>query len=174
MQLHYSIRRDEYVRAIEASVGTLLKSDAHAGFERRRKILTHVRDGLCLLALVTVIWADRYAARALLIFAAIAVIVWTIAEWAIARTPTAVGTTFHPRRHEELSAEFGQDEITLPGAEHHHGWRRSMLQRVHELADVYVLEFAGHDILVVPKRAFTSPQDEARWAEDIRRHLPSA
>jgi hypothetical protein len=41
-------------------------------------------------------------------------IVWTVAEWAIARVPTAIGTTYHPRRHEGLQAEIGEKASSLP------------------------------------------------------------
>jgi hypothetical protein len=102
--------------------------------------------------------------------------IWSLtAIMAVVDTTEAaqLGASFEPRRHSNITAVFDPDSVSNLGAEHHQTWQWTLLQRFHELPEVYVLEFAGYEMLVVPRRVFSSGEQAGAWAQGIRSRLDS-
>ena len=74
--------------------------------------------------------------------------------------------------HGEQSLCFSDLEITLSAV---HGASRvqwAFFLRAIETRDLYLLRYRRRFGMIVPKRAFANPGDEARFRELVREHLP--
>jgi hypothetical protein len=172
MDLQFSIEREEHVEGLDVVVARAFASEPHIAWERHRKRLDLLRDVIWSAVAVALIWAYSAAAWPLLLLAALWLLIDLGVRWAISRIPRPLGVTYHPHRNHGLRASFRPDAITIRGETHSQTWHPSLLRDVHERPGVYVLEFAGYEMLVVPKRAFMSSEAEADWLASLRRELP--
>jgi hypothetical protein len=174
MRLSYSLRRDEFVAALEAVVGSMCATDMHRGWARRLGLIPYVYYPVLALASVGIVLIEPYSGRGLAMFLIVFLLAQGAVRWFVDTTEAAqLGTSFEARRHSNITAVFDPDSVSHLGAEHHQTWQWTLLQRFHELPQVYVLEFAGFDMLVVPRRVFSSGEQAGAWAQGIRSRLDS-
>ena len=172
MQLSYSLRRDEFTTALEAVVGSMTATEMHRGWMRRLRLIPHVDFAVLVLAAVVVLLVEPQAWRGLAMFWIALLLLKAAVGWYIERTQTAqLGASYDPRLHSDVVVTFDAESVSHRGREHMQCWNWSLLQRFHELAEVYVLEFAGFDMLAVPRRAFASDEQAEAWAGAIRGRL---
>ena len=100
-------------------------------------------------------------------------IVWSLAiGWAFFIRP-ALRFRREPRLGGEQFLSFAEDEIKARDAHAESRIKWSMYDRVIETGDLYLLHITRMLATVLPKRAFASPGDEARFRELVRRHVKS-
>lgn len=173
MRLSYSLRPEEYASGVEAVIGSIAATDAHRSWDRRSRRVAIVHYASASLALIASMLMFPQAATALLLFFAVAVVLQEITGHVRQRIAAAgTGATFDRRRHSEVEAVFDGEYVSCAGEEHRQVWRWTLLRRLHDLPGLYVLEFAGFDMLVVPKRAFSTPGQEGGWVSEVGRHVP--
>jgi hypothetical protein len=172
MQLSYSLRRDEFMTAVEAVVGSACATEMHRGWVRRLRLVPYVDFGVLVLAGVVVLMVEPQAWRGLAMFWIVLLLTKAAIGWYVERTQTAqLGVSYDPRRHDDVVATFDADSVSHVGPEHRQTWNWTLLRRLHERPKVYVLEFAGFDMLAVPERAFATGEEAKAWASGIRARL---
>jgi hypothetical protein len=87
-------------------------------------------------------------------------------------TDAWLGFTYDPQRHGQGTAIFAEADVRLIGPAHEQIWNWSLLRMLHATADLYVVEFAGMEMLILPRSAFSSPEQEEEWRAFIRARLP--
>lgn len=172
-RLTYSLRRDEYVAALQVVVnGIMSKAAKREGVSRLAgfpylHILVFGVASLFVIWRFPTIWASALAVAALFVSLHAAI------QWYVFRSEWArLGVTFEERRHRDVTAVFDEEAAHYLGQELRQSWQWSLFRRFHDLPSVYVLEFIGHDMLVVPRRVFSSAKQATGWAADIRSRLP--
>jgi hypothetical protein len=174
VRLSYSLNREEYAAAAGALMKSVTVTDGHLSRMRKVRSITILYCIGVGFTFAFVLFLYPESARPILLIAGSALILDGLMRWGINRLTTEThGVTFHPRRHENMEAVFDQQTVTYAGREHKQEWRWSLLQRLHDLSDVLVLEFAGFEMLVVPKRAFETEGQHASFLETVARHLPN-
>jgi hypothetical protein len=172
MRLSYSLDRDEFKAALEAVVGSLCATDMHRGWVRRLHLNPYVFYPVLGLASLLIVIFEPDQWRGLAMFWIAFLLSQVVVSWYVERTQAAqLGATFDPRRHSDVTAVFESDSVSHLGAEHRQTWEWTLLKRFHELPEVYVLEFAGFEMLVVPRRVFCSGEQADSWARGIRGRL---
>lgn len=172
MQLSYSLARDEFTIAIGALVGSMCATDMHRGWMRRIRMVPYLEFFLLVLGSVVILMVELPAWRGLAMFWIVVLLSKIAVSWYVERTQTAhLGASYDPRRHSDIVATFEADSVSHVGPEHRQTWNWTLLQRFHELPEVYVLEFAGFDMLAVARRAFTTGDEAEAWARGIRGRL---
>ena len=172
MQLSYSLRRDEFVTALEAVVGSMTDTDMHRGWMRRLRLVPYVDFAVLVLAGVVILMVEPQAWRGLAMFWIVLLLSKAAISWYVERTQTAqLGASYDPRRHSDVVATFDAESVSHVGPEHRQTWNWTLLQRFHEQPEIYVLEFAGFEMLAVPARAFASGEQAEAWARGIRGRL---
>jgi hypothetical protein len=172
MRLSYSLRRDEFAAALEAVVGSMCATDMHRGWVRRLGLIPYVSYPALGFASVVILLIEPNSWRGLAMFWIVFLLSQAATSWFVETTEAAqLGASFEPRRHSNITAVFDPDSVSNLGAEHQQTWQWTLLQRFHELPEVYVLEFAGFEMLVVPRRVFSSREQAGAWAQGIRSRL---
>jgi hypothetical protein len=171
-RLPYSLEQEEYVAALQAVTGGIMAADMHQRWLRLIRSYTFLYYTFMAMAAVSVAFWFPQAATGVLVFALLVVAANHVHRHVIDRSEIApLGATFDSRSHRDVVATFGPERASLAGRGHEQSWDWTLLQRFHELPDVFVLEFAGFDMLAVPRRAFASADEARRWAADIRGRL---
>jgi hypothetical protein len=172
MQFEFSLKPEEYSLAMGAVLGSINKTNSHKLWIKRVKYIVYI---YCIFFFVATITAVMYFPESrihLLIFALIILAAQETARWSIDRfTKVAYGSTYDARRFTNVEAVFGEAEIEQTGAEHRQTWKWTLLNQLHDLPGIYVLEFAGFDMLAIPKRLLRSPDEEQSWLDTVRRHI---
>jgi hypothetical protein len=171
-RLSYSLERSEFVAALQAVVGGIMSTEMHRRWALRLRYYTYFYYIFLVIAGFLLVLLFPTMAEGVIVFGMVVLIANIIFKFAVDRLEAAqLGATFDRRRHHGVVADFGPDRASHIGQEHEQSWQWSLLQRFHELPSVYVLEFAGFDMLVVPRRAFSSGAQAMRWATEIRARL---
>jgi hypothetical protein len=172
MQLSYSLRRDEFKAALEAVVGSACATEMHRGWVRRLRLVPYLEFFLLGLGSVVILLVEPDAWRGMAMLWIVVLLSKVAIGWFIERTQAAqLGVSYDPRRHSEVVVTFDADSAGHRGPEHTQTWNWPLLQRIHELPEIYVLEFAGFEMLAVPRRAFASGEQAEAWARGIRGRL---
>lgn len=171
-RLSYSLERGEFVAALQAVVGGIMSTETHRRWVLRLQYYTYFYYIYLVIAGLLLVLFFPTTAEGVIAFGAVVLIANIIFKYVVDQLEAAqLGATFDRRRHHDVVADFGPERASHIGQEHEQSWQWSLLQRFHELPSVYVLEFAGFDMLVVPRRAFSSGAQAMRWATDIRARL---
>lgn len=174
-RLTYSVQREEFVAGLEAVVGSIMKTDMHRKWARRLEIFPYVLIGLLVACTLFLMYFFPYLWREISILVIVFLLAIVAACLFLGTAQKAqLGGTYDPRRNHDLTVAFERDGAHCIGREHRHAWNWSSLQRFHELPGIYVLEFAGYEMLIVPRRVFPSAREAYDWAARIRDRLPDA
>ena len=139
---------------------------------RRLRLVPYVDIFVLVLASVVILMVEPHAWRGLAMVWSVFLLSKAAIGWYVERIQTAQpGVSYDPRRHSDVVATFDAESVSHVGAEHRQTWNWTLLQRFHELPTVYVLEFAGFEMLAVPGRAFASDEQAETWATGIRGRL---
>ena len=125
-----------------------------------------------VLLLLFAVTADLALAAALTlaIFALHYIAVALYFRW----TDAWLGTAYDPQRHGQGVASLTDTGLRLTGPAHEQSWTWSLLRRLHSTDRLHIVEFAGTELLAIPRSAFASAEDDRAWCDAIRRHLPAA
>jgi hypothetical protein len=173
VRLSYSLTRQEYVAGVAAIIRSIGETQEHRSWSRglNGAVTTHY----ILLAIVVTAMIAIFpeATRAVLVLAAAVLILDELMRWRLRRMEApAHGVTFDPHRHRDIEAGFDADGVACAGREHRQEWRWSLVRRLHDLPDLFVMEFAGFEFLVIPKAAFGSQDARREWLEVVSSRAP--
>jgi hypothetical protein len=172
MQLSYSLARDEYTTALEAVVGSMSATDMHRDWTRRLRLVPWIDFIALILGPVVIVIVEPVAWRGLAMFWIVLLVAKAVIGWFVEGIQAAqLGVAYNPRRHSDVVAAFDAEGASYSGPDHRQSWNWPLLQRFHELPDIYVLEFAGFEMLAVPRRTFASADEADAWASGIRGRL---
>ena len=87
-------------------------------------------------------------------------------------TDAWLGFSYDPDRHGQGVATFDETGARLLGPAHEQAWNWSLLRKLHAAPELYVVEFAALEMLVIPRSAFSTTDEEKGWSEMIRERLP--
>ncbi len=172
MQLSYSLRRDEFTTALGAVVGSMCATDMHRGWTRRLRLVPWIDFFVLVLGTAVILIVEPVAWRGLAMVWVVLLVSKVAIGWFVEGTQTAqLGVSYDPRLHGDVVATFDAEGASYAGPEHRQTWRWPLLQRFHELPEIYVLEFAGFEMLAVPRRTFATGEEAEAWARGIRGRL---
>jgi hypothetical protein len=172
MQLSYSLRREEFTTALEAVVGSMCATDMHRDWTRRLRLVPWIDFIALVLGTVVIVIVEPGAWRGLALVWIVLLVSKVVIGWLVEGIETAqLGVSYDPRRHSDVVATFDAESASYSGPDHRQSWNWPLLQRFHELPDIYVLEFVGFDMLAVPRRTFATGEQAEAWARGIRGRL---
>jgi hypothetical protein len=173
MHLSFSLRPDEYGAAVAAVLDSIAATHAHREWQRRSPAVAGAYFASLLAAFLAAALASPDAMATLALLAVAVLVLHHLHARAHLRLGAgAVGATFDPCRHGRLEVTLDGDRIKCAGAEHGQTWRWTALRRLHDLPDLLVLEFAGFEMLALPKGAFP-PGGAEECAAAIARRVPA-
>lgn len=92
-----------------------------------------------------------------------------ILQWRLRKRPG--GLTFDPRTAESISVTFSDAGIVDGNSVRRRRWRWSSVRKLLDRDGMFVLVMAGWDMIVLPKRLWSSSDDQLAFAEDINARI---
>lgn len=83
-----------------------------------------------------------------------------------------VGISFDPAAHSNMRIEFSQDAVVEQGELRTRRWTWDAVRRVHLASGHVIVELKGWDMIVLPDRLWSTPEDRAAFVAELeaRRH----
>lgn len=148
-ELRYSLRRSEYVLDVHA----IVRSIGGTRLLRNQRI-AYLYYAILFVGFTVVAIYFPYGRRSLCLFALVLLLAQMLVILLTGKYEA--GASWEPARHKDVTAAFDRDGVRYVGQHHHQSWEWPLFRKLHSGRGVFILEFAGYDMVVVPKRAFSS------------------
>jgi len=153
-----ALSREEYVVGLDALVGELAKLDPG----RNRRIFERLAAVVVLLLATS--WFFPETTKGLLIF----IVGYAVVEAVLASRWTQLvhGVSYDPSVFPQVF-EFSDEGIRETGPARTRQWQWAAVRRLHERDAALVFELVGWDMIVLPSRLWTSPEERQRFLDEI-------
>jgi hypothetical protein len=172
-RLPLTLSKEQYGEALRALVGAARKnpSGRTKRLQSLGKLAIYVLFGLPVFLLLLYIFRSNYLG-AFFLTVAIFGLYYIALSLHFRWTDAWLGFTYNPVRHGQGTAIFAESDVRLIGPAHEQVWNWSLLRMLHTTPDLYVVEFAGMETLIIPRSAFSTAEEEADLSALIRGRLP--
>jgi hypothetical protein len=170
VHLSYSLSREEFSAGVAALTSRIHKTDGYILFEKKIRIVfgLYYMAIIFFFAVFFLIFTD-YAIEIYILFI-ITISLEIIMRQFLKRLGSRIySVTFEHGHHEDLDVSFDEDTISCTGPSYRREWDSKSIQYLHNLPDVFVVQFKGFEILTIPKRAFGSDEMTSKWLGIVTR-----
>lgn len=160
-EYHYRIElsQADYAAGLTQLMGELARHDT----ARQRMLFARLAAYVVILIIITIAFPQGGMA----VFSA--VLLFWLAEFVIraAFKTQLVGISFEPEAHALTDVQFNDDGIVAVDELRTRRWAWDALRRIHLPQGYVVLEFIGWDMIVLPDRLWSSPEERAAFIAEL-------